>query len=409
MFPIFPNSAARWSDTYGACRDGCSRRHQGQDILAPQMTKLVSCVNGTIVELRHRSSGNSLYIRGDDGWFYCYLHNNDESPGSHRYNNRVDTAWGPKLRRFATGTASMNEAAARGFRVQKGDVIGYVGDSGNAEGTYHLHFEIRKPAQGSFSSETSRLWSSPSVNARVSLQNAEPAREGPGVDPSVFHPWTTSEDFIERQYTDLLQRSAAAANIAYWGGLLDSGQRTPHGMMAYFLESDECDEKAQSIVRLYRAFFRRDPDYAGLRYWMDKVKSGMTLNKVAENFVKVPEFGAMYGELDDGAFVDLVYRNVLGRDADSGGKEYWLSEMARGVSRGRVMSHFGQSPENRTAQDEASHVVAVYALMFKRAPSANERTAWTQHLTSMGDGSGRTEAMVNMLRMTDEYKRLVGR
>lgn len=415
MFPVFPNSATSWTrsqDTYGACRSGCARRHQGEDLMAPKMTKLLAVKSGTVVELRHRAqpSGNSLYIRGDDGWFYCYLHINNDVPGTDNAGNRVDQAWGPGLRRFATGATSMNEVAARGYRVTQGEVLAYVGDSGNAEDSgSHLHFEIRKPASGSYSSETSRLWQSASVNPRESLRGAIPAREGGAVPATAFHPWNNSDEFVKRQYADLLQRTAAAANVSYWGGLLNSGEKTPHGMMAYFLESDECDVKAQSIARLYRAFFRRDPDYTGLKYWMDKARSGMTLNKVSENFVKVPEFGRMYGQLDDSGFIDLVYRNVLGRDADGAGKQFWLSEIARGVSRGRIMSHFAQSPENRAAQDEAMHVIAVYALMFKRAPSPEERYTWTAHLAGTGDGAGRTEAMVNMLRHSAEYKTVVGK
>jgi hypothetical protein len=46
------------------------------------MLKLLSCVNGTIVELRHQAGGNSLYIKGDDGWYYCYLHINNDRPGT---------------------------------------------------------------------------------------------------------------------------------------------------------------------------------------------------------------------------------------------------------------------------------------------------------------------------------------
>src|SRR5699024_10436874 len=109
MFPVLPNSAARWTDTYGACRSGCTRRHQGQDLMAPKMTKLLAVVSGTIVELRHRSSGNSLYIRGDDGWFYCYLHINNDRPGTDDGSNLAQHAWAPKLQRYAG-----NEAAARG-------------------------------------------------------------------------------------------------------------------------------------------------------------------------------------------------------------------------------------------------------------------------------------------------------
>ncbi len=87
MFPIFPNSATSWTrnqDTYGACRSGCSRLHQGEDLMAPKMTKMVAVVAGTVVEMRHGSGGNSLYIQGDDGWFYCYLHINNDTPRHRR-------------------------------------------------------------------------------------------------------------------------------------------------------------------------------------------------------------------------------------------------------------------------------------------------------------------------------------
>ena len=73
------------------------------------------------------------------------------------------------------------------------------------------------------------------------------------------------------------------------------------------------------------------------------------------------------------------------------------------------MAHFSQSPENRKAQDAAMHVVAAYALMFKRMPTAQERNAWVPQVASGGNTTaGRTESMLNMLRMTDEYKTTVG-
>lgn len=405
MFPMLgrPNSSATWTDTYGACRSGCSRRHQGQDLIAPQMTKMLACVSGTIVELRHRSSGNSLYIQGDDGWFYCYLHINDERPGTHSRDNRVDTAWGPKLHRFATGTHSMNETAARGFRVERGDFVAFNGDSGNAEGTYHLHFEIRKPAPGSYSSETSRLWNSASVNPRVSLQNAAPAVEG-GVPPETFTPWDNAGDLIRRQYSDLLGRTAGSDNIGYWGGKLNSGDTAPAAMMAFFLESDEADSKAHSIARLYRAYFLRNPEYAGFAYWVDKRRRGMSVSKVSENFERVPEFTSRYGSLSNGAFVDLVYRNVLDREAEPAGRTYWMGELDRGLTRGKLMAHFSESAEYTAANRRVDHVLMMFALMLKRMPTDTELFAFVSHLNQ----GGSVEDLMHLIRIGDEYRGVVG-
>ncbi|MEM8823822.1 MAG: DUF4214 domain-containing protein, partial [Pseudomonadota bacterium] len=51
------------------------------------------------------------------------------------------------------------------------------------------------------------------------------------------------------------------------------------------------------------------------------------------------------GGLDDNAFVNLLYNNVLGRDADAGGLARWTGDLASGVSREAVVLGFSQSPE----------------------------------------------------------------
>lgn len=397
MWPLLgrPNSSATWTDTYGACRDGCSRRHQGQDLIAPQMTKLLAVVSGTIVEFRHGSSGNSLYLRGDDGWFYCYLHINDERPGSHTVDNRADTAWGPSLRQYVS-----NPAAARGHRVRQGEFLAYCGDSGNAEGTYHLHFEIRKPASGSFSSETQRLWSSASVNARESLRNAKPAKELTPVPPEAFRPFTSSRAFISHQYEDFLGRAPAAADLNYYAEMLDYGTKTPDWLIQYFLESAEGDGMTHCVARLYQAFYRRLPDTAGFVYWLEARRSGSwSIYRIAEQFSRAPEFTRLYGALDNAAYVDLVYENVLGRDPDPDGKQYWVDQLDAGVTRGRVMTGFSESPEYKASQQNRMHVVACYGVMLNRVPTADELSAWHDVV----EDSGSTRAMITMLRQTDEY------
>ncbi|HEX7131689.1 MAG TPA: DUF4214 domain-containing protein [Iamia sp.] len=404
MFPVFPNSATTWNhnqDTYNACRDGCSRRHQGEDLMAPKMTKLLAVKAGVIVELRHRTTGNSLYIRGDDGWFYCYLHINNDRPGTDDKANRVEHAWGPGLRKFATSATAMNETAARGYRVREGELVAFCGDSGNAEGSgSHLHFEIRKPATGNYSSETTRLWASASVNPRESLRGAKAAREVSMVPPETFRPWTTSTAFITAQYRDFLGRNPSSGDIAYYGEMLDYGTKSPDWLMQYFLESDEGDGKTQCIARLYQAFYKRLPDTAGFMYWMDARRSGSwSLHRIAEQFARAPEFTQMYGSVDNGGFVDLVYDNVLGRDPDPAGRQYWIDQLDAGVTRGKVMTGFSESPEYKAAQRNRMHVVGCYGVMYNRIPTSSELSAWQNHL----NGGGSTRDMIVMLRMEDEY------
>ena len=120
--------------------------------------KLVAAVSGTIAVLRHRSTGNSLYIRSDaDGWYYGYLHINNDSPGTDNHRNLYSQAFAPHVR--------------LGSHVRRGQHIAYLGDSGNAESTSaHCHFEIRKPA--------SSVWHSQAVNAKFSLNAAKARRSG---------------------------------------------------------------------------------------------------------------------------------------------------------------------------------------------------------------------------------------
>ena len=397
MFPLLgrPNDSSTWTDSYGACRSGCSRRHQGQDLLAPQMTKILSVCDGTIVEFRDRSDGNAVWIQGDDGWFYAYLHVNDEKPGTHTISTDPAHAWAPALRQYVG-----NETAARGHRVRRGEFIAYVGDSGNAEGTYHLHFEIRQPATGSFSSETQRMWSSAAVNPKVSLQNAAAAKESVPVPPEAFRPWDSSTAFITAQYVDFLGRTPSSGDVAYYRDLLDYGTRSPEWLMQFFLESSEGDSKTQSIARLYQAFYKRLPDTDGFLYWMDARRTGgWSIYRVAEQFAKAPEFKTMYGTLDDAAYVDRVYDNVLGRAPDAAGKQYWIDQLASGVTRGRVMTSFSESPEYKASQQSRMHVVGCYGVMLNRIPTNQELAAWKGHL----DGGGSTRDMIAMLRTGDEY------
>ncbi len=132
---VFPVAAKlKYSDSFGAARSG-GRKHEGQDLMAPKHTPVVAAVDGTVTSLNWSNSGlsgNSLTITDADGWRYVYIHLNNDWPGTDDGSNVYERA-------FADGIV-------KGQKVKAGEVVGYVGDSGNAESTgAHLHFEIRRP------------------------------------------------------------------------------------------------------------------------------------------------------------------------------------------------------------------------------------------------------------------------
>lgn len=101
-----------------------------------------------------------------------------------------------------------------------------------------------------------------------------------------------------------------------------------------------------SVYRLYRAFFLREPEADGLVYWIVQARyQGYPIGSIANDFARSDEFRRRYGSLADGPFVDLVYRNVLGRAPDPEGRAYWLDQMRRGMIRGHVMLYFSDSAE----------------------------------------------------------------
>ncbi len=102
-----------------------------------------------------------------------------------------------------------------------------------------------------------------------------------------------------------------------------------------------------SVYRLYCAAFLRLPDTEGLDYWTGELLAHrLDVPTMATAFITSTEFVQRYGTVDDRAFLDLVYRNVLGRGSDEAGYRYWASELARpSFDRGDLLIAFSESPE----------------------------------------------------------------
>ncbi|MGE8649801.1 MAG: M23 family metallopeptidase [Acinetobacter sp.] len=118
--PVDRVQARELKDTWGASRSS-GRLHEGIDILAPRGTKVRSATPGLIADLRNNNLGGKVvWILGPGGAWHYYAHLD-----GHKRGLKV------------------------GNYVKKGDVIGYVGNTGNARHTApHLHYGLYLSGKG---------------------------------------------------------------------------------------------------------------------------------------------------------------------------------------------------------------------------------------------------------------------
>ena len=110
----------------------------------------------------------------------------------------------------------------------------------------------------------------------------------------------------------------------------------------------DTDGVAGEAYRLYKAAFDRESDDSGLGYWIAQLENGSSLNGVANAFVASDEFQSLYGDsVTDEEFVNLLYNNVLDRNADAGGYTYWTNALHSDLTRADVLVSFSESIENQ--------------------------------------------------------------
>ncbi|MDD4901669.1 MAG: M23 family metallopeptidase [Patescibacteria group bacterium] len=129
-FPTDPT--VTFTDDFGDARSG--HLHEANDLMGKKMTPLYAAVDGRVhdVEIPEASWGYAITLEDADGYTYHYLHVNNDTPGTDDGLGGVKNAYAPGI--------------VRGATVTKGQLIGWMGDSGNAENVgSHLHFEIRRP------------------------------------------------------------------------------------------------------------------------------------------------------------------------------------------------------------------------------------------------------------------------
>lgn len=189
-------------------------------------------------------------------------------------------------------------------------------------------------------------------------------------------PHATPQALVRSTYLDAFGRQPTTLEMFYGVAALNDGT-SPQAFVRSIVTSPRYDDTTGGVTRLFQAVFLRRPDSGGLAYWWGQVNGPRSLARIAQIMVASGEFQTRYGSLGNTAFVNLVYQNVLGRNAFPAETTYWVGELSSGRrNRGQVMVGFSQSPEYKALTRARVDVVGAYFLMLRRSPATAELDYW---------------------------------
>ena len=172
--------------------------------------------------------------------------------------------------------------------------------------------------------------------------------------------------FVDRLYLAFFGRESDSSGYYYWTGRLSHGM-SRRTVAANFINSAEFLSICNSygivrgsigssgtsatrsqieayVKRCYTQILGRSGDSDGINYWTTLIQNGQSRPvDVAKSFVGSREFSLK--QLNNTEFVKVMYRAFMGREYDTGGLNYWVNQMNRGMSKNEVLNNFANSKE----------------------------------------------------------------
>jgi hypothetical protein len=272
-----------------------------------------------------------------------------------------------------------------------------------------------------------------------------------------------SRDFLEKTYAEELGREPDASGAEYWANEISSGRQTQDDVVRNIRASEEYQEQREpeeeewqqeydnqfnsavgdiaveeeeesvpevqdreppapdirydpeseqgkkgAINEIYQDLLGRDSDQGGSDYWYGELESGrQTLDDIRANVGRSEEAANLESNK---AFIEEQYEEGLDRGSDAGGMSYWLKDLATGQSREDVASNIRRSDEFSTQAED--YLDGLYENILERDPDAEGLDYWKEQLTSGNQTREDVEANINRSDekwLGDTYKAELGR
>ncbi len=210
-------------------------------------------------------------------------------------------------------------------------------------------------------------------------------------------------EFVNRLYTNLLQREADDSGLVSWTDVLKSGREQGVKVAQGFIDSKEFKSRTISnteyIKILYRTFLGREADTAGLNSWLSVLDSGLSRMHVFKGFAESDEFTKIcqqYGiqrgnavlmapmDQNEGVtkFVARCYELCLGRKGDESGLNGWCNQILTGANTPKQAAYgfvFSNEFKSKNLSD-TDYIKTLYRVFMDREADGAGLNAWVNVL-----------------------------
>ena len=215
-----------------------------------------------------------------------------------------------------------------------------------------------------------------------------------------------SEEQWQQQYDNQFNSAVGDIAVEEEEESVPEDQEEPVPDIRYDPESEQ--GKKGAINEIYQDLLGRDSDQGGSDYWYGELESGrQTLDDIRANIGRSEEAANLESNK---AFIEEQYEEGLDRGSDAGGMSYWLKDLATGQSREDVASNIRRSDEFSTQAED--YLDGLYENILERDPDDEGLAYWKEQLTSGNQTREDVEENINMSDekwLGDTYKAELGR
>ncbi|WP_439624805.1 DUF4214 domain-containing protein [Gemmata sp.] len=187
-------------------------------------------------------------------------------------------------------------------------------------------------------------------------------------------PSAASDAFVAKLYTDLFDRAATASEVAAWSRLFDAGT-TDQRQTALDLQGS-AEYRNNLVTEIFQTALGRAPDAASLNFYVEQLRT-VSAERVEAAVLGSAEFFQRFGGTNTG-FVAGLYKVALERNPDAAGVSYFVRALDSGTSREDVALQLLTSTEHHVRS-----VYGAYERFLGRGPEAAGLQNWVEFL---GDG-----------------------
>jgi PKD repeat protein len=214
-------------------------------------------------------------------------------------------------------------------------------------------------------------------NAGLSSTSSQTVSVGPLADNSAF---------VSQQYQDLLDRQPDSGGLNYYTNELNNRTFGRSQLIASFMSAPEFGSHGLFVVQVYVGIVARDADCGGFRWSLGVLDSTGSEEQLVNIFLQSQEFQSKFGSnLDNGQFVMLMFENILLRQPDQSGFNYYVGQLNNGtMTRAQVaLSLLHSSEFQRLAASQNRVLVSLlYFDLLRREPDAGGFSYYVGQLNS---------------------------